>query len=381
MNAAEAFAVQPERTRTYVWAVLGLFMDPNSDFTFGSHEYMADIQVLLDRPLLASIAEYIVQKLNGNTAILQFDRQFDIQLMDTLSDDHPWRKVSVEDRLKHYADVCRKVLKKHKGPMSCVANAAAVAAGLSANECDQFLNKIAAHDFSKLAFPAYFVATDDSLVPGGKSPIDRKNKQACPFFKIMFSFVQVHRLLEITHHPTVLRHTTGQLRELAWVYLQQYAQCRLTILEIVLDQVDTSLSDRYVDMDGTADTTGVNRWVDFASKKFTEGKDQEIPEPFFGGILAMLFPQIADEYANCSREVIAAVSAWTTADVRANSAVFDAIYNAYDAALAAVQRPLPRRLRTYVRSCFEMFAAIVSPTLLLLFGSCMVLLIAIARAV
>ena len=71
--------------------------------------------------------------------------------------------------------------------------------------------------------------------------------------------------------------------------------------------------------------------MDFASKNFTKGKAQEVPEPLFGGVLAILFPQVA-ETVTCSREVIAAVGAWATADVRANSVVFEAIYIAFDAA-------------------------------------------------
>lgn len=335
MTPAAALAVQSERTREYVEAVLSVLINPNSIFSFGQHELMLAGEPM-DRALLASMAEYILEKFRGNTKPLQLDFLFDATLVQTLDKDHPFVSVPQEDRLAHYNAVCRETLQKHKWPLSCVASPAAFAAGFSQEESQQFLNMVAAHDFSKLAFPAWFCATQASLVPGGqKGPLDFTKRQDCPFFKMMFSFVQVHRLLEITHHPGVLKQTTGQLHHLASAHLAHMLRmlAKFAYLEIICDTIETSLSKRCPtpDDDGAADSKGVNPWVDYTSKNFTEGKAQEIPEPLFGNILKMLFPRVA-ETATCSRDVINAVSAWTTADVRANSVVFEAIYKAFDIA-------------------------------------------------
>ena len=73
----------------------------------------------------------------------------------------------------------------------------------------------------------------------------------------------------------------------------------------------------------------MNPWVDFASKNFTEGKAQEIPEPALGGVLSLLFPAVAMEHATSST-IMAQVDAWTTTQVMLQSPVFEAIYMAYD---------------------------------------------------
>ena len=108
-------------------------------------------------------------------------------------------------RFAHYATVCRESLADHKKTLTCVAPLAAKAAGV---DVDKFVEMIARHDFSKTAFPAFFCANTKDLVPGRERLMQFKNEQ-CPFFTMMFSFVQMHRLLEVTHHQSVLTKTTG----------------------------------------------------------------------------------------------------------------------------------------------------------------------------
>ena len=343
MSCSEAFNVQPALTKKYVADVLDLCTDKDADFTLSAHEFLPASD--MDRDLLAEMANYIKEKLRGNTKPLQMDFYFDELAMQTYSSggEHPasdanFAETTQESRLAHYNGVCRQVLQKHKWPLSCVAAPAATAAGFTQPEIAQFLLMVATHDFSKLAFPPFFCAASLAMVPGATKPLMQFANKDSDFFKLMFSFVQMHRLLEITHHQSVLKKTTGRLHQIATDYLEACAarKCRLTYLEIVCDTVEASLSRRCPtndnDAQSTMDTTQVNPWVDFASKNFTEGKAQEIPEPALGGVLSLLFPAVAMEHVTSST-IMAQVDAWTTTQVRLQSPVFEAIYMAYDQAV------------------------------------------------
>jgi hypothetical protein len=100
--------------------------------------------------------------------------------------------------------------------------------------------------------------------------------------------------------------------------------------------VEASLSRRCPTSDnntqGAADASGVNPWVDFASKNFMENKAQEIPEPTLGGVMSLLFPTVANDRVS-SNAIMGEVGTWTTAEVRVQSIVFHAIYTAYDEAV------------------------------------------------
>jgi hypothetical protein len=148
----------------------------------------------------------------------------------------------------------------------------------------------------------------------------------------------MHRLLEITHHQSVLEKTSGRLHNIAAAYLQAYMSKnrKLTWLEIVCDTVETSLSRRCPtndDAHGAADASDVNPWVEFASYNFMAGKRQEIPEPTLFGVLSLLFPAVAKDCDCSSDTIMGKVGTWTTAKVRVESPVFDAIYKAYDEAV------------------------------------------------
>lgn len=337
MTCAQALAVQPALTRKYVDDVLDLLMDTSADFSLSSHEFLPAAD--MDKVLLAEMAAYVKERLGGNTQPLEMDYRFDSLVMDSLaSDEDPFvfAVVAQGDRFQHYNAVCRQALQKHKCPLSCVAAPAARAAGFTEYEIEEFLRMVAAHDFSKIAFPAFFCAGDKALVPGSVKPLLQfAKKDTCPFFKLMFSFVQMHRLLEITHHQSVLTKTTGRLRELSAAYLEMCTQGKLTYLEIACDTAEASLSRRCPtrdDQQDIADASGVHPWVDYTSKNFMKGQAQELPEPTLGGILALLFPSVAQTCVN-SGEIMETIGAWTTSQVRLNSPVFHAIYTAYDEAV------------------------------------------------
>jgi hypothetical protein len=175
------------------------------------------------------------------------------------------------------------------------------------------------------------------MVPGAAKPLMQFTKKDSPFFQLMFSFVQMHRLLEITHHQSVLKKTTGRLHEIAAAYLEACAAVngRLTYLEIGCDTLEACLSRRCPtsdDTQGVVDASGVNPWVDFASKNFMENKAQEMPEPTLGGVLSVLFPAVANDRVS-SNAIMGEVGTWTTAAVRLQSPVFHAAYTAYDEAI------------------------------------------------
>jgi len=335
MTCAQAFAAQPALTRKYVCDVLDLLMDTSADFSLSSHEFLPAAD--MDKVLLAEMAAYVKERLGGNTQPLEMDCRFDSLVMDSLaSDEDPFALATQGDRFQHYNAVCRQALQKHKWPLSCVAAPAARATGCTEHEIEQFLCMVAAHDFTKIAFPAFFCAGDKALVPGSVKPLLQfAKKETCPFFKLMFSFVQMHRLLEITHHQSLLTKTTGRLRELAAAYLEACTQGKLTYLEIACDTAEASLSRRCPtsdDQQDIADASGVHPWVEYTSKNFMKGQAQEIPEPTLGGILALLFPSVAQTCAN-SGEIMETIGAWTTSQVRLNSPVFHSIYTSYDEAV------------------------------------------------
>ena len=335
MTCSEAFAVQPALTKKYVTDVLDLLMDEAAVFSLSAHEFLSAAE--MDKASLAEMAKYIKERLSGNTKPLQLDFYFDELVLQTLAPENSFSKTTQGARFEHYGGVCQQALQKHKWPLSSIAAAAARAAGLTEPEIEQFLLLVAAHDFSKLAFPPFFCAGALDMVPGATKPLMQFANKESPFFKLMFSFVQMHRLLEITHHQSVLKKTTGRLHEIAAAYLEACAAVngRLTYLEIACDTVEASLSRRCPTSDntqGAADASGVNPWVDFASKNFMENKAQEIPEPTLGGVLALLFPAVANDRVS-SNAIMGEVGTWTTAEVRLQSPVFHAIYTAYDEAV------------------------------------------------
>lgn len=335
MTCQEAFAVQQELTNKYVEDVLNLLTDEAADFSMLSHEFLLDAE--MDRRLLSEMAGYIKERLSGNTEPLGLDHYYDDLVLKTLAPEDTFSKLTPGVRFEHYVGVCRQSLQKHKWPLSCIAAAAASAAKITQPEIEQFLLMVAAHDFTKLALPLFFCAGAEEMVPGATKPLMQFAKKDSPFFKLMFSLVQMHRLLEITHHQSVLEKTKGRLHNIAADYLQAYVSknSRLTWLEIVCDTVEASLSCRCPtndDAHGAADASGVHPWVDFASRNFMAGKQQEIPEPTLFGVLSLLFPAVAKD-CDCSNTIMGEVGTWTTAKVRLESPVFHAIYKAYDAAV------------------------------------------------
>ena len=336
MTCYEAFAVQPALTKTYVTDVLDLLMDEAAVFTLSAHEFLPPSE--MDRASLTEMAKYMKERLSGNTEPLKMDFYFDELVLQTLAPEDSFNQTTQGARLEHYHGVCRRVLQKHKWPLSCIAAAAASAAQLTQTETDQFRLMVAAHDFSKLALPHFFCAGASDMVPGATKPLMQFAKKDSPFFKLMFSFVQMHRLLEIPHHQSVLKKTTGRLHEIAAAYLEACSSenGRLTYLEIACDTLEASLSRRCPTSDnntqGAADASGVNPWVDFASKNFMENKAQEIPEPTLGGVMSLLFPVVANDRVS-SNAIMEEVGTWTTAQVRVQSPVFHAMYTAYDEAV------------------------------------------------
>ena len=188
MSCSEAFNVQPELTKKYVADVLDLCTDKDADFTLSAHEFLPPSD--MDRDLLAEMANYIKEKLRGNTKPLKMDYYFDELAMQTFSSggQHPagdaktslavntprmqnFAETTQESRLGHYNEVCRQVLQKHKWPLSCVAAPAATAAGFTQPEIAEFLLMVATHDFSKLAFPPFFCGTSLAMIPGATKPL------------------------------------------------------------------------------------------------------------------------------------------------------------------------------------------------------------------
>ena len=335
MTCQGAFAVQQELTKNYVEDVLCLLTDEAADFSMLSHEFLLAAE--MDRALLSQMAVYIKERLSGNTEPLELDRHYDDLVLKTLAPEDTFSKLTQGVRFEHYVGVCRQGLQKHKWPLSCIAAAAASAAELTQPETEQFLLMVAAHDFTKLAFPLFFCAGAVEMVPGATKPLMQFANKDSPFFKLMFSLVQMHRLLEITHHQSVLQKTKGRLHNIAAAYLQAYMSknSRLTWLEIVCDTVEPSLSRRCPTSDdahGAADASGVNPWVHYVSHNFMVNKPQEIPEPTLFGVLSLLFPAEAND-CDCSNTIMGEVGTWTTAEVRLQSPVFHAIYKAYDEAV------------------------------------------------
>ena len=217
MTCSEAFAVQHALTKKYVTDVLDLLMDEAAVFSLSAHEFLSAAE--MDKASLAEMAKYIKERLSGNTKPLQLDFYFDELVLQTLAPEDSFNQTAQGARFGHYGGVCQQALQKHKWPLSSIAAAAASAAGFTQPETEQFLLMVAAHDFSKLTFPPFFCAGALDMVPGATKPLMQFANKESPFFKLMFSFVQMHRLLEITHHQSVLKKTTGRLHEIAAAYL------------------------------------------------------------------------------------------------------------------------------------------------------------------
>ena len=345
----------------------------------------------MDRGTLAAMASHILAKIRGDPSPTSVELAFDAAAvslvhlgLESLESTEPPRdflQLPQDSRLAHYSSVCVQALQKHKFPLTAVASAGAKALNLSKELTAAFEHKIAEHDWSKLLLPPGFCGNDKQMVPGwGKPLVDFRKKRACPFFDNMFIGVQLHRLLEPTHHQCIVKKTTGALRTLVEAHLRaSMVMCpmKLTCLEIVCDTVEASLSYRCSNPEKRqqTDSEKENPWITFAAANFMEGQRQEIPEPYLHGVLSSLFPQHAPhrtvvlpdgtvareaatspddevtvdllaslmrvrqtEFACRSEEnssaIMNQVRGSTTETVRKVSVVFDAIYTAYDAAAA-----------------------------------------------
>jgi hypothetical protein len=333
------FAVQPPQTRAYALQLLELLRDTGAEFSLAHHELAGD-SGSVDRATLAAMASHILAKIQGDPRPTSVDLAFDAAVAQK-EPESEFLGLPQDSRLAHYSSICQQTLQKHKGPLTAVAPAGAEALNLSGEQVASFLRQIALHDWSKLLLSPWFCGNNAEMVPGrGKPLMDFGKKRACPFFDNMFLGVQLHRLLEPTHHLSVVKKTTGALRTLVEAHLRAAmaaAPIELTCLEIVCDTVEASLSFRCADPDKRrqADSDKENPWIAFAAANFMEDKSQEIPEPYLRGVLSALFPeQAALEGPNCSSAIMEQVRGFTTEKVRKTSAVFDAIYAAYDAAVA-----------------------------------------------
>ena len=122
----------------------------------------------------------------------------------------------------------------------------------------------------------------------------------------------------------------GDLRVIVETYLQAGAQGKLTCLEIAIDTVEASLSNRCKTAEqDKEDATKMLPWAVYASSNFVQGMPQEIPETTLAGMLDLLFP-FAMEVYETTTDIIETVKMMSIASVRMQSPVFDAIYTAYD---------------------------------------------------
>ena len=339
MTTAAAFIAQSELTRTYVKNVLELLINgDDTSFTLGQHERIQNIsesneEKNMDRALLQKIASHILARLKGRTTVLDMDAAFDAAIMKSVSENEATalKKSTRDQRMDHYFSTCKRTLTDHKNKIRSIAPSAAYAAEMTTSECEEFAKKIRLHDFSKLALPPWFCATCVTIVPVRHRSIglvDFKKPKVCPFHRLMFCCVQMHRILEPTHHPSVLKQTSGRLKKLAEEYVRASAQGKLAALEIVCDTIEASLSRRCLSAE-EGDPEKVNPWIHFAHDNFTPGKPQEIPNDLFRNMLIMLFPKIASESAT-NEDIMEKVSRWSTVEVRKESRIFDAIYKAHE---------------------------------------------------
>ena len=344
MTTAAAFRAQSELTRMYVKKVLELLMgDDNTSFTLGQHEVIQAKEKNMDRALLRQIASHIFARLEGSTADLDMDLDFDDTIMKSLSEDEVniLKKIPRDQRMAHYFSACKGTLCDHKNKMWSIVPSAAHAAELTMSECEEFAKKIRLHDFSKLALPHWFCAACVTIVPVLDRSIglvdfnNAMDKPPCPFYRMMFNLVQVHRILEPTHHPSVLKQTSGSLNKLAEEYVRASAQDdddkRLAALEIVCDTIEASLSRRCrsAEEESGYDDSQVNPWIQFAYNNFTKGKKQEIPKELFRNMLTMLFPKIDSEEVT-NEGIMEQVRRWSTTQVRKESPIFDGIYKSHE---------------------------------------------------
>ena len=118
----------------------------------------------------------------------------------------------------------------------------------------------------------------------------------------------------------------GDLRVIVEAYLQAGTQGKLSCLEIAIDTVEASLSNRCkTEEQEKEDATTMLPWAVYASRNFVQGMPQEIPETTFAGMLDLLFP-FAMEVYETTTDIIETVKMMSIASVRMQSPVFDAIY-------------------------------------------------------
>ena len=329
--------------------MLELLKDTEAEFSLAHHE-LTEESSQVDRGALAAMASHILAKIRGDPSPTSVDLAFDaaavslvhlgLESLESTEPPSDFLQLPQDSRLAHYSSVCVQALQKHKFPLTAVAPAGAKALNLSEELTAAFEHKIALHDWSKLLLSPGFCGNDKQMVPGwGKPLMDFKKKRACPFFDNMFIGVQLHRLLEPTHHQCIVKKTTGALRTLVEAHLRaSMVMCpmKLTCLEIVCDTVEASLSYRCSNPEKRqqTDSEKENPWITFAAANFMEGQRQEIPEPCLHGVLSNLFPQQAKASEENSSAIMSQVRGSTTETVRNVSVVFDAIYTAYDAAAA-----------------------------------------------
>jgi len=109
-------------TQKYVTEVLDLLTDESADFSLGEHEFWPPAE--MDRALLSEMAEYIMERLNGNMEPLKMDHSFDDLVLNTLAPDDSFALKAQEARFEHCRGVCRNALEQHKRPLTSIAAAA-----------------------------------------------------------------------------------------------------------------------------------------------------------------------------------------------------------------------------------------------------------------